>query len=98
MCEWLKQSVLKTDVRETVPGVRIPLPPPPSLDCSEFQPRFAEEYEKSPDFHDFFLQTGPEKFARSAAEKDSQRIFSDGPTGSPLFAVSSGEWNAIALR
>ena len=28
MCEWLKQSVLKTDVRETVPGVRIPLPPP----------------------------------------------------------------------
>jgi hypothetical protein len=28
MCERLKQSVLKTDVRETVPGVRIPLPPP----------------------------------------------------------------------
>ncbi len=33
MCEWLKQSVLKTDVRETVPGVRIPLPPPRSLAC-----------------------------------------------------------------
>lgn len=28
MCEWLKQAVLKTAVRETVPGVRIPLPPP----------------------------------------------------------------------
>ena len=28
MCERLKQAVLKTAVRETVPGVRIPLPPP----------------------------------------------------------------------
>ena len=27
MCEWLKQAVLKTAVRETAPGVRIPLPP-----------------------------------------------------------------------
>ncbi len=35
MCEWLKQAVLKTAVRETVPGVRIPLPPPRSLDCRE---------------------------------------------------------------
>jgi hypothetical protein len=25
---WLKRAVLKTAVRETVPGVRIPLPPP----------------------------------------------------------------------
>src|SRR5215472_12799216 len=40
MCEWLKQSVLKTDVRETVPGVRIPLPPPFRLDCRESHPRF----------------------------------------------------------
>src|SRR4051794_33994327 len=31
MCERLKQAVLKTAVRETVPGVRIPLPPPSSL-------------------------------------------------------------------
>ena len=28
MCEWLKQAVLKTALRETVAGVRIPLPPP----------------------------------------------------------------------
>src|SRR5208337_4559399 len=28
MGEWLKPAVLKTAVRETVPGVRIPLPPP----------------------------------------------------------------------
>src|SRR5262249_6719034 len=30
MCERLKQAVLKTAVRETVPGGRIPLPPPTS--------------------------------------------------------------------
>jgi hypothetical protein len=35
MCERLKQAVLKTAVRETVPGVRIPLPPPSSLSCRE---------------------------------------------------------------
>src|ERR1700739_4992162 len=35
MCEWLKQAVLKTAVRETVPGVRIPLPPPAILLGSE---------------------------------------------------------------
>src|SRR5438270_7664476 len=28
MREWLKRAVLKTAVPETVPGVRIPLPPP----------------------------------------------------------------------
>jgi hypothetical protein len=28
MAEWLKAAVLKTAVRETVPGVRIPLSPP----------------------------------------------------------------------
>jgi hypothetical protein len=28
MSEWFKEAVLKTAVRETVPGVRIPLPPP----------------------------------------------------------------------
>ena len=28
MAEWFKAAVLKTVVRETVPGVRIPLPPP----------------------------------------------------------------------
>ena len=31
MCERLKQAVLKTAVLERVPGVRIPLPPPYSL-------------------------------------------------------------------
>jgi hypothetical protein len=31
MRERLKRVVLKTTVRETVPGVRIPLPPPENL-------------------------------------------------------------------
>ena len=31
MAEWFKAAVLKTVVRETVPGVRIPLPPPVPL-------------------------------------------------------------------
>ena len=30
MAEWSMAVVLKTTVRETVPGVRIPLPPPPN--------------------------------------------------------------------
>ena len=29
MAEWFKAAVLKTAVLETVPGVRIPLSPPP---------------------------------------------------------------------
>src|SRR5664279_3879061 len=35
MCERLKQAVLKTAVPERVPGVRIPLPPPFRLNCTE---------------------------------------------------------------
>jgi hypothetical protein len=42
MCEWLKQAVLKTAVRETVPGVRIPLPPP--LHRSEIFPPYQLGY------------------------------------------------------
>src|SRR5581483_11503058 len=34
MCERLKQAVLKTAVGETLPGVRIPLPPPFQTPCS----------------------------------------------------------------
>ena len=52
MCERLKQSVLKTDVPERVPGVRIPLPPPRSLPCcflwdvltGALKPRSDDEY------------------------------------------------------
>src|ERR1700722_3600722 len=52
MCEWLKQSVLKTDVRETVPGVRIPLPPPRSLKCTEYLRCFRRNTRNMPVFRD----------------------------------------------
>jgi hypothetical protein len=55
MCEWLKQSVLKTDVRETVPGVRIPLPPPRSLDCREFPPSFPKKTANYANFSRFLV-------------------------------------------
>jgi hypothetical protein len=55
MCEWLKQSVLKTDVRETVPGVRIPLPPPRSLGCREFPPLLSVKYANNARFLQFLL-------------------------------------------
>jgi hypothetical protein len=35
MCEWLKQTVLKTVIPERVSGVRIPLPPPDSIQFRE---------------------------------------------------------------
>ncbi len=42
MAEWLKAAVLKTVVRETVPGVRIPLPPPSFAKRSLFIRRHQE--------------------------------------------------------
>src|ERR1700685_2976348 len=53
MCEWLKQAVLKTAVPERVPGVRIPLPPPRSLDCREILPLFPAKCVNMPVFSDF---------------------------------------------
>ena len=50
MREWLKRAVLKTAVPETVPGVRIPLPPPASLNRRETAPPFAAKYAKMPVF------------------------------------------------
>src|SRR5580693_5730910 len=53
MCEWLKQAVLKTAVPERVPGVRIPLPPPRSLNCREILPLFPAKCANMPVFSDF---------------------------------------------
>ena len=58
MCEWLKQAVLKTAVRETVPGVRIPLPPPRSLSCRESLPPFPRNTRKMPICRDYSGQIG----------------------------------------
>jgi hypothetical protein len=46
---------LKTTVRETVPGVRIPLPPPCSLDCRESCCMFSPESRKIPAVSRFFI-------------------------------------------
>ncbi len=43
MCERLKQAVLKTAVLERVPGVRIPLPPPASLNCRDIPPHSSDD-------------------------------------------------------
>ena len=53
MCEWLKQAVLKTAVPERVPGVRIPLPPPRSLDCREIQLALRPNTRIMPVFRDY---------------------------------------------
>ena len=50
MCERLKQAVLKTAVPERVPGVRIPLPPPRSLNCRETLLPCLGNTRKRPDF------------------------------------------------
>ena len=64
MCERLKQSVLKTDVRETVPGVRIPLPPPRSPCCVEISPLFCEDRAKSPPIRRFLFSNRTAEKAR----------------------------------
>ena len=47
MREWLKRAVLKTAVPERVPGVRIPLPPPPSLIRGEIRLHYCKNRSKS---------------------------------------------------
>src|SRR5438094_15415 len=56
MRERLKRVVLKTTVRETVPGVRIPLPPPRSLDCREIPPPLPLKYAKQANFSGYFFE------------------------------------------
>jgi hypothetical protein len=56
MRERLKRVVLKTTVRETVPGVRIPLPPPASLNCREIRLAFSAEIRETCQFFAIFAQ------------------------------------------
>src|ERR1017187_4632393 len=55
MCEWLKQAVLKTAVPERVPGVRIPLPPPRSLNCRGNRLFYLRNTRIMPVFRDYSL-------------------------------------------
>src|SRR5437660_8554367 len=68
MRERLKRVVLKTTVRETVPGVRIPLPPPRSLDCREIPSTLARNTRNMPIFAIFARQSGLERTHCSAAK------------------------------
>ena len=63
MREWLKRVVLKTTVRETVPGVRIPLPPPRSLQRRESWLNSPDNLVEWPQFREFPFKTGPEKMS-----------------------------------
>src|SRR5579863_693644 len=89
MCEWLKQAVLKTAVRETVPGVRIPLPPPDSLNSREFAPSFLSKLATSGPFFAIparqsglqragFLSVGPHS-SGLLCRHDKQSDFDDFP-------------------
>jgi hypothetical protein len=55
MRERLKRAVLKTVVPERVPGVRIPLPPPYSLEVQRNLPGLSGNNNKSPQFCGFSL-------------------------------------------
>src|ERR1019366_2865149 len=65
MCERLKQAVLKTAVPERVPGVRIPLPPPASLNSRETL-RFPSENLRKPRNSAWFARLG-----RTESQSDS---------------------------
>jgi hypothetical protein len=99
MCEWLKQAVLKTAVRETVPGVRIPLPPPRSLNCREIPPHLTPKYAE----HAHCSRSLPAKWTAEKRTLDSEgghwsRLFSGGHIRSPVSKRASGECNAITSR
>ena len=98
MCERLKQSVLKTDVPERVPGVRIPLPPPRSLGCRETRLRRSENRRKYPQFFRCCAQTGLEKGSCLTPQLSFRAFFSGGHIGSPVLTTPSGECNAITSR
>ena len=84
MCEWLKQAVLKTAVRETVPGVRIPLPPPYSLLVRENLPQSLEIARISGNISNLVSETGPENVRALCSIRRLPPLFSEGQAGSPV--------------
>jgi hypothetical protein len=98
MRERLKRAVLKTAVPETVPGVRIPLPPPASLSRRGISLHYCKNRRKLPQFRRSCLQTAPEKVSRRSPWASFLALFSGGRTHSPVSATPSGECNAITGR
>jgi hypothetical protein len=83
---------------ETVPTVRIPLPPPRSLECREIRPDCSGNYTKWAQFRNFSYQRGPEKMAWSTPRARFAAFFSEGHPASAVSKISSGECNAITNR
>src|SRR5207249_1267948 len=96
MRERLKRVVLKTTVRETVPGVRIPLPPPRSLDCREIPPPLSPKYAKHARFSRYLLDN-LDRRERAARQRRRQLswFFSGGHMRSPVSGRALGECNTI---
>ncbi len=80
MCERLKQTVLKTVIPERVSGVRIPLPPPDSLQLREL---FSDLPVNSP-FFGAFRRLHVRNGRRSARQRLILAVFSTAKIGSPL--------------
>ena len=99
MRERLKRVVLKTTVRETVPGVRIPLPPPDSLKCREFLPSFPWKFANYAHFSPF-LPDKSDCRERPALAVDGidQAFFSAARTSSPTCRRFRSERLAIINR
>ena len=81
---------------KTVPGVRIPLPPPRSLDCREIAPHPTPKYAKLARILRFFLDK-PDWRERTDRDRMAStcRLFSGGPKRSPVSRKTLGECNAI---
>ena len=94
----MKAPVLKTGVRETVPGVRIPPSPPYSLKCREIRLDFSRNCRKWAQFRYFRSKTGPEKAHCSMLKVSFGCFFSGGPGSSPVSTTATGECNAIRNR
>jgi hypothetical protein len=97
MRERLKRVVLKTTVPERVPGVRIPLPPPCTLDCRESLAYFVTNYAKDARF------SGNLRLHRTVENGLTYQLspqissFSLDPLQAP-FANVIGELSAITYR
>jgi hypothetical protein len=81
-----------------VSGVRIPPPPPFSLDCRESRLHGSKNCRKSPQFRNFRAHTGPEKMSRWNSRESILAFFSEGHCGSPVSSTPPGECNAITNR
>jgi hypothetical protein len=82
-------------IREPVPRVRIPFPPPRSLQCRETSLQFLGNRSNWAVIARDFTQSGPEKVSCSICHAGLAPFFSGGHPSSPVSTTPSGERNAI---